>query len=218
MTTPAHCTRTDPHPAHDLQPPRGQCPGVKPCGHQYQPPRRHCVRGDRIVECDLPTGHEEHHQETATGNVWPLFPWERPGVEPPANGASLVCFGVPDGPAPAGLTPQEIRPSIAQWARVNAATIVFGAVFAGQDFTENCHKVLALAEVIEHGDDETPALLDPMLQHHLEQAEARAEQAEYRIGLVLRVLDRAGDEAPGIDAEIRRILAGDEIPDERSPE
>jgi hypothetical protein len=66
------------------------------CAAEYQRPggRQH---GDRIVRCDLLTGHDGDHEETATGSTWPRTP--EPIDPRPASMLRRVDFDTQPEPA-----------------------------------------------------------------------------------------------------------------------
>jgi len=196
MTTPAHCTRTwTSTPCYAKQ------SGIHACSalDSYHHVQHVCVCGNVEPPADV---------AATPCNALKAVPHPRhdncPGVlsygEKRADEMSIYDFVAGEGwteeqrftPAPAGL-------SAAQEIRLEVFRSLVGSRLVGGWTSEELLKAThRFAAEVEHGPDETPALL-----------------AEYQRGLVLRVLDRAGDEAPGIAAEIRAILNGDETPDLR---
>jgi len=195
MTTPAHCTRT--------WRTAGVCPDADAhyCSalDSYHHVQHVCVCGNVEPPARV---------QATPCNALKAVPHPRhdncPGVlsygEKRADEMSIYDFVAGEGwteeqrftPAPAGL-------SAAQEIRLEVFRSLVGSRLVGGWTSEELLKAThRFAAEVEHGPDETPALL-----------------AEYQRGLVLRVLDRAGDEAPGIAAEIRAILNGDETPDLR---
>ena len=202
MTTPAHCTRT-----WTSTPCYAEQSGIHACSalDSYHHVQHVCVCGNVEPPADVAATPDPRLDVVATivGDVRsPESYREMAQVILDALDAmrpdepSIHTFVADEGwteeqsftPAPAGLSAaQEIRLELAR---------VYG--YDGTTPEEGIAKARTWAAWVEHGPDETPALL-----------------AEYQRGLVLRVLDRAGDEAPGIAVEIRAILNGDETPDLR---
>lgn len=70
------------YPMTDLDPPAL-------CGDQYG---RHGgrQRGDRIVECDRPAGHDGLHEESATWSTWPDHAPGSPDASPAADETAVA--------------------------------------------------------------------------------------------------------------------------------
>ena len=218
MTTPARCTRTDPHPEHKLGAVEtegrvwfDECPGV-------EPPADVAATPDSRLDVVAPLVHArvwdfDESRDAARDILGALDDLAAAQTmhepDPDPTGLTVPCHGCDDpsvhtahlapgaldrlaAPAPAGLTPaQEIRLRLAE----KAMSIADKSTSDDPEATEEdfvrvvSGVVLPIAAMVEHGRDETPALrVHADELRRWKAAEARADLAEARLGHIADAL------------------------------